>query len=104
MKFVPNPESTKLFGRTPAMQAFLKVKAEAALQVAQDIAPEESGDYKEGLEVHEGTYGGMAAASLAGHDYKTLWIELGTSQRPAEAVLRRAVESVGVRLVPGEDH
>jgi hypothetical protein len=96
MKYVPNPLATKLLGRTPEMAGFMKLKADAAVEVAQKLAPVESGDYKDGLEAHEGVYLGSAAASIAGHDYKTLWIELGTSERPAQAVMRRAVESVGV--------
>lgn len=103
MKFVPNPIATKLLGRTPEMAGFLKLKADAAVEVAKGIAPEESGDYKDGIEAHEGVYGDTVAASIAGHDYKTLWIELGTSQRAAQAVLRRSVESVGVRIVAKED-
>ena len=102
MKFVPNPLAAKLLGRTPEMQGFLKLKADAAVEVAKGLAPVESGDYKDGIESHTGTYDGSAAASIAGHDYKTLWIELGTSERSAEAVLRRSVEAVGVRTVAKE--
>jgi hypothetical protein len=103
MKFVPNPLASKLLANTPEMGGFLKLKADAAVEVAQGLAPVESGDYKDGIKSHSGNYDGDAAASIAGHDYKTLWIELGTSERPAEAVLRRAVESVGIRIIAKDD-
>jgi hypothetical protein len=103
MKFVPNPLGTKLLARTPEMQAFMKLKADAAVEVAKQLAPVESGDYKDGIQSHEGVYEGKAAASIAGHDYKTLWIELGTSEHAAEAILRRSVESVGVRIIAKDD-
>lgn len=99
MKFVPNPLGSKLLARTPEMQGFMKLQADAAAEVARQIAPVQSGSYRDGIETHEGVFAGMAAASLAGHDYKTLWIELGTSQRSADAVLRRACEAVGIHLV-----
>src|SRR4051812_7768685 len=101
MKFVPNPKARLEIQRSPAMAAFLKTHVEAAAEYARSIAPVESGDYRDGIEADVGVVGPLAEGRIIGNDWKTIWIEKGTSERAAHAVLRRAADSAGIKIVGG---
>jgi hypothetical protein len=99
MKFIPNPSSRIAIQRSPGMAAFLKAHVEAAAEYARSVAPEESGDYKDGIKSDVGITGNLAVGTIYGEDWKTIWLERGTSQQPALAILRRGADAAGIKIV-----
>ena len=95
---------TSRFVRNPMFEAQLKradFLQDAMLEVAEDIAdnavaiaPVEEGDYRDGIEaVSEGE-----GARVNANDWKSGFVEFGTTNNPAWAPLRRGCESAGLRL------
>lgn len=71
----------------------------AARDIAKAIAPEDTGDYKNSIEV--ATVKGKVR--LKATDFKSHWIEWGTANGyPAHAPLRRAFISLGFRIRGGK--
>ena len=61
---------------------------------ARSLAPVDSGDYQSKIKVERFKGGARVLAS----DYKSSWIEFGGGGNPAQFVLRRAVDSVGLKF------
>lgn len=86
--------------QTPEVLGAIGRKAIEAAQIATVIAPVNTGEYRDSIEaslsVNERGYSiGLVTAS----DWKSLWIEFGTSKGfPAYACLRRAVQAVGGKV------
>lgn len=101
-KYLPNPEFNELMERTQTMANAMGVFAEEGADRAKEAAPVLSGDYKESIK-GEGGFNeeGKAVGRVWSDDFKAGWIEFGTLYLPARAVLRRAVESVGLKTRSG---
>lgn len=97
-RFVPNPEGIALLERGPAALAAVSRAAEAGIDEAAAIAPERTGAYKRGLKAQAGVDGGKVRGRMNATDFKSGWIELGTSDTPTFAVLRRACDAAGLSL------
>ena len=95
MKFVPNPAGIEALAATAAMEEAMREKAENVLKVAQGIAPVETGAYRDSLHVESGIDGGKAHATVGDDVRYGAYVEFGTSDTPAHATLRRALESGG---------
>lgn len=78
----------------------MEAKAKTAVGPAQDIAPVKSGKYRDSIKTGRGVYRGRAVGRLIASDFKSGWIEFGTSKWPAHAVLRRACDAAGLKLSP----
>lgn len=85
------PGFEKLLAADAAVQELEHERAEQAAAIARDLAPVESGDYRNGIEAD----GNMLNAT----DWKSHWIEWGSEHNPAHAVLRNAAAQVASRLV-----
>lgn len=101
MRFVYDPKCEELLKRTPQMVARLKVAADDSAEAARGIAPVMTGEYRDSIEGEAGIENGVAKGRVNAHNFKAHWIEFGTRYWPAHAVLRRAVESVGLRFKMG---
>ena len=88
-------------GRSTEVRGALLESAEAIAKEGQRIAEAEayrSGDYMRGIGA---AAVGLASGELSGQvqakDWKSNWVEFGTVNTPARAVLRRAAEALGYR-------
>lgn len=80
--------------------AACRVKAEEIAGTAKDIGPRGDGDYVDGISAIGGVGpDNLATGRVVARDWKSALIEFGTSDTPTFAVLRRAAEGSGLRLV-----
>ena len=87
--FVPNPLGIQALEEHPLVKLGLTAKAESTVQVAQSIAPVRTGEFRDSIRTDEE---GGDIVVVADTDY-AVYVELGTSDTPAFAVLRRAAEA-----------
>jgi hypothetical protein len=80
----------------PVVQAGTRAIAVAIAERAREMAPVESGDYKNGIVVDPPNKKGVAR--VYSQDPKSSWIEFGTSQQPGLFVIRSATESLGYKF------
>lgn len=99
--FVPNPLLAKELERATFLQDDLARIAENIAQKAKDTAPEDSGDYRDGIEADSGFDSRGVLARVNANDWKSALIEFGTSDTPPFRVLTRAAESLGYRVSGG---
>lgn len=100
--FRKNPSVEEQLSRQAKMGLALRFEAHKAEVAAKAIAPVLSGKYKEGIRVDMGTdASGNYLARLNATDFKSHWIELGTSKFPARAVLRRGADAAGLKVRGG---
>ena len=79
----------------PAVQASCQATAEAIANRARELAPVETGAYRDGIVVNRAqTKGGVWR--VAATDGKSSWIEFGNSRQAPQFVMRSAVESLGL--------
>lgn len=97
-----NPKAPGELARGAAMGVILKERADAAVAAAKAIAPVESGDYRDGITADIGLdeVRGTLIGRINANDFKSNWVEFGTATGfPAHATLRKAAESVGLRVI-----
>lgn len=80
----------KLFEGTAAMEAFEAYVAHQIAQEAFDIAPYETGEYRDRMTVRGNSVGSVA--------YYAHIIEWGSIDTPVFGVMRRAVQNLGLHL------
>lgn len=73
---------------TPGMTALRVQAAQRIAAAGRADAPVLSGDYKRGIRVQLIA----GAVHVVASDFKSWWIERGTSRRPAQHILEHAVE------------
>lgn len=103
-KFVLDRRAIDKLAKGSAMQATLLVRAETIAREARRIARSEaydSGDYHDGIDATSGVERGHAIGRVNADDWKSHFIEFGTSSQPTKAVLRRAAEVGGLRVDRG---
>lgn len=100
-RFQLKRDADSLVARSAKMLIAMEIRAERIASAARDIAPVETGDYKAGIEAVSGIVDGVATGRVNARDFKSHWVEFGTVKQPARAVLRRAVDSVGLHLIGG---
>ena len=73
------------------------VMAEKIAALAKAIAPVDTGRYRDGIKAEKTFLGARVIAT----DNKSTWVEFGipSRQHPAQFVLRRAAEAVGLKFV-----
>ena len=92
--FVPNNDLQQELEQTPEYQGVLEQVANAAKVRAVAIAPEVTGAYKRSVTVvNEQNRVFIATSDPFGH-----LVEYGSRNNPAYAPLRRAVQSIGLRV------
>lgn len=97
--FIPSPTGLKLTAMTETMaQALLSLAGEPIADAAKSLAPVDEGDYKDNIEATAGVEGASALARVNAFVMYASFIEFGTVDTPTFAVLRRACESLGLRL------
>ena len=120
INFIPNPMGIAMIARSTMMETMLKGAAEAIAVVVRQIGPSDVGNEPQGLgymgiraevdpvpyvnqiSVASGVKEGVVMARVNADKFTSNWIEFGTGEpgpTPAFAPLRRAAESVGLRLV-----
>lgn len=99
--FVPNPVGMAAIAVGVGVQAVLERLGEAIAEGARSAAPEDEGDYIDGIVVEDGEAPG--SKRVLATDFKSNWIEYGTEDTPAFAPLRLGADSAGVPLVEGGD-
>jgi len=89
--FKMNPGFVARMSRDLSLIPPLKDAADAAAERARELAPTLSGDYRAGIKTAVGADAKSVFARLNATDFKSHWIEFGTSDTPAFAPLRRSV-------------
>lgn len=98
-RFVSDPLAERKLASWSGMIPELDAIVKAAESVAVATAPIESGRYKESISSDVGfDQRGKIIGRLRADDWKAIWIEYGTIKTPAHATLRRAMESLGLRI------
>jgi HK97 gp10 family phage protein len=97
--FILNPQLEKELHKFPAVSTNVDEAAQAIASRARDMAPVETGAYRDGIVVQKSN--GKGVARVAATDQKSSWIEFGTSTEPAQFVMRQAVESLGLSFKKG---
>jgi hypothetical protein len=88
-RFVPNRNLDKELQATPEYRKALVETMEPAAKAAKAFAPVRTGDYRDSITVDPLT------ARLQASDWKSNWIEYGTSKWHAHAPVRRGARVVG---------
>ncbi len=101
LTYVPNPAAPGELIRTPLMVRMLGERADLAAVRAREIAPVDTGAYRDSIEGQSGWRNSIAWGRLNAQDFKAGWIEFGTSRWPAHATLRLACESTGLAVRSG---
>lgn len=100
IRFVPDPLAERKLESWPGLIPELDWRVKAAEVAAEAIAPVDTGKYKESI---ESAVGFDERAKIIGRlyskDWKAHWIEFGTIKEPAHAPLRRAMNSIGLKVV-----
>lgn len=86
--FVPNPAGLALLGKE--VDHAIKEIAEKAAERARQLAPVETGAYRDSIRVEDTPEGARLVAGGGAVDYAG-FVEVGTSDTPAFHVLVRAV-------------
>jgi len=98
--FTPNPNLEKDLHTLPSIVASTDEIAEAIAQRARDLAPVETGRYRDGIIAQKASPKGVAR--VVATDQKSLWIEFGNRRGAhAQFVMRNAVESLGLEFKKG---
>lgn len=92
-RFVPNPRFEQQVSKSREMKRALREATEPALREAQRLAPVDTGEYRDSLQIVEDANG----VRLMSDDDKASYIEFGTSDTPAFAPLRKGTEAAGLR-------
>jgi Bacteriophage HK97-gp10, putative tail-component len=74
--------------------------ANAIAERARELAPVETGRYRDGIVVDSPN--GKGVARVHATDQKSSWVEFGTHDHPAQFILRTAVESLGLKFKKGK--
>lgn len=77
----------------------LKEKVEEAEEIARGYAPVATGAYRDGIKADQVWAEGKWISRLNAYDFKSAWIEFGTSRMPAFAILRNAMEAAGLHFI-----
>lgn len=104
LKFLANPSLEKELGfdekMVAAMQALADKGAAAAISVWEGSGPHpyETGDYVSGISAEAGIENGVAIGRINAYDWKSGFIEFGTSDTPTFAPLRRGADEAGLNV------
>lgn len=101
LRFIPNMPNIKRLKRTEDMQIYLGIRAEAGAEKARQIAPVDTGDYRNGITGQAGIDNFTAIGRISAADWKSGFIEFGTYKWPAHATLRLGAEASGLRVKGG---
>ena len=118
INFIPNPMGIAMIARSTMMETMLKGAAEAIAEVARKTAPTDVEEdslwpeldptpYREQITVASGVKEGVVMARVNANKFTSNWLEFGAGPSPyrhglpfpPRAILRRAAETVGLRLV-----
>jgi len=102
-RYVPNQTLDKDFRESDVIRDDLLEVAQEIVDRFQATAPRRSGAYADSAEAQVGLLGRETVARVVVKDYKANWLEFGTSIRPMQAPLRRAVEGAGYKQPEGGD-
>jgi hypothetical protein len=92
--FIPDPMFERQIRKEAEYLDGMRTIAEPALSLIEELAPEQSGDYRDTLEVVvEGDGVNLASTDPAGNI-----IEWGSANNPPFAPIRRGVRAAGLRL------
>lgn len=103
-RFVPARGVVERLASASEMEATLRSRAEDIAREARRIARSEaydSGAYHDGIKATSGVERRQAIGRVNANDWKSHFIEFGTSSQPTKAVLRRAAEVGGLRVDRG---
>lgn len=102
-RFVPNPMLAEELKRATFLLDDMQRAAEAIADAARGLAPEEFGDYKDGIEAEAGTDAKGVLGRVNANDWKSGLIEFGAGEgRPVFAPLRKGAEAAGFGTPRGE--
>lgn len=104
VRFVPNMRGIALLARTPAMSRAMLERAEYVAEIASSIAPRgpgKGGHYADMIDAVAMVIGSLAGARVNANKFTSGFIEFGTSDTPAFAILRTAADAAGLSLTGG---
>lgn len=82
----------------PEIVAQTKEIADAVAERARDMAPVDTGMYRDGIIVEPMGRGLPTGYRVAATDQKSSWVEFGNSHQPAQWIVRNAAESLGLKF------
>lgn len=101
-QFVYRRQVEKELLRGRGVLALLAGLAEAGAHGARQVAPFETGEYRDSIQPVVGVDAAGPFGRVLSDDWKAHMIELGSKNNPPFAPLRRGVESTGLRITdPG---
>lgn len=94
-----NEAIIKQLEKSPEVQDQVKIAAEKIAAKAREIAPVESGDYRDSIHVEKSNKSGSNAWIVLAHDPRG-WIEFGApvAGKKGHFTLRNAIEASGYEL------
>lgn len=98
-KFVPDRQAIGLLSRSREMLQVLEEKARDVASIAKGISPVLTSSYRDGIESTSGIDGGKGIGRVNANDWKSHFVEFGTSDTPTFAPLRKAAERSGLRVI-----
>ena len=104
IRYIPNPVGIALLARTPLMAQAMKEKGEYVAEVAQAIAPRgegKGGHYADQITADAQVIEGKAGCRVNARKFTSGFIEFGTSDTPAFAILRTSADATGLTLSGG---
>lgn len=102
-RFVPNPAFEGELLRSTILLNPLKDAAEDIAEHVKAVAPVEDGDYRDGIEGVAGMTSSGATGRVNANDWKSVFIEFGTSEHAFGAPMHRGVEAAGYTLKGDEE-
>lgn len=101
-RYKPNPNLARMLVRTPQMIETLKVRAEEVADAVREIAPvgkSKPGEhYVDQIEAVAGLENGQATGRVNANKFTAGFLEFGTIHNRPFAILRRALESLGLSV------
>lgn len=91
-----NTNLEKELHQHPSVTAGSRAVAVAIADRAREMAPVQSGSYRDGIIVDPPNAKGVARVHAT--DNKSSWVEFGTSTQPGQFTIRNAVESLGYKF------
>ncbi|WP_322767680.1 hypothetical protein [Frankia sp. Cr1] len=74
----------RIVDRSPELEGALAAITEGGLGFARSVSPARHGGYVAGLSAGVRRAGGTPVGYVAGSDFKTIWVELGSSPHPQQ--------------------
>lgn len=101
IKYVPNPAFVPEMEHSLLLTGLMAMAAKTIADKATELAPVDDGEFRDGITSTTVVEGGRVKGRAMATDWRSGWIEFGTSRTPAHATFRRACDALGLKLRGG---